>query len=58
MIRIFSVGMIAATGLVISGCGQADLATSRSTVTVKLPPAQPATPRPGFSNASEPGFQP
>jgi hypothetical protein len=58
MTRLFSVGAIAAATLAISGCEQADRATSRSTVTVKLPPAQPATPKPGFSSASEPGFQP
>jgi len=58
MIRLFTVGMIAAAAVAISSCEQADQATSRSTVTVKLPPAQPATPKPGFSSASEPGFQP
>jgi len=58
MNRLLPLGFIAAAALTITGCGQADQATARSTVTVKLPPAQPAAAKPGFSDASETGFQP
>ena len=38
--------------LLLAGCDKADHENSGASVTMKLPPAHPADPRPGFSSIS------
>jgi hypothetical protein len=48
MLRELSAALIALT-LLASGCGARGDSDRQASVTVKLPPPRPATPRPGFS---------
>jgi hypothetical protein len=46
--------MIIAVMLTAGGCGEASKAQAQASVTVKLPPARPYTPKPAFSFGSAP----